>query len=158
MLKNLLTILIVIVCAAPLMAQQSGIPGPANTTPTGLGVKPALTPWSLLSSDKITWSHSYSVSYFSGGNTSSSVGLLHTTMNYEISSKLSLSVNLGMRHNAGALFGSGEHDASVLPGFRLDYRPSDNVFMSVSVQTYEGYVYPYYGRNYYRRVSPYLID
>ena len=38
----------------------------------GVGVKPATNTFSLLDFSRITWSHSYSVSFFSGGNTSGS--------------------------------------------------------------------------------------
>ncbi len=54
------------------------------------GVQPAPTPFSLLDLSRISWSNSYSVSYFSGGNNSGSTGLLNSTMFYEVSSKLSL--------------------------------------------------------------------
>jgi hypothetical protein len=114
-----------------------------NSRP-GIGIQPANSAYSLLDLSRITWSHSYSVSFFSGGSTSGSVGLWTTQMNYEISSKLHLALNIGLLHNPGALWSNGEKsEATVLPGFRLDYQPSRNVFMSVSFQQYSGYYSPY---------------
>ena len=133
------------------------------STPSGIGVKPAVSPLSLLDASRITWSHSYSVAFFSGGSYSGSAGLLQTTMMYDISDNLKLSLNLGMTHNPGALFNSGqEHNASFLPGVQLDWRPSENVFMSLSVQTYNGYTSPYapyyYGTRYSRPGSVWFLE
>ncbi len=114
------------------------------------GVQPAVTPFSLLDLSRIKWSHSYSVGYFSGGNGSGSMGLLNTAMFYEISSKLSLNLNLGVAHNTGAIWGDGSNDATFLPGFMLDYHPSENFRLSIGMQHYTGYMNPYYYNNPYR--------
>jgi hypothetical protein len=37
-------------------------------------------------------------------------------------------------HNTGAIWGDGNNDATVLPGFMLDYHPSDKFQMSIMVQ------------------------
>ena len=116
-----------------------------NSTST-VGIKPAVTPFSLIDLSRVKWSHSYSVSFFSGGDYSGSMGLFRTNMFYELSPKLSLSFNLGVAHNTGAIWGDGSSDATLLPGFRLDYHPSDKFRMSLGVQTYSGYVWPYYYR------------
>ena len=141
-----------ILCFGVVSAQQSDVAAAkekvANSN-VGFGVNPASSAFSLLDMSRITWSHSYSVSFFSGGRSSGSVGLLNSTMNYELSESLNLMVNLGVLHNTGAVWGDGEHSASFLPGFRLDYRPSENFFMSISYQQHPGYGYysPYYGRS-----------
>ncbi len=159
MIKYVTVLLATLMCVSGALAQQSDIASVQTSVErAGLGVQPAVTPFSLLNSEKITWSHSYSVSFFSGGNSSSSAGLLNTTMNYDISSKLKLQVNLGLVHNPGALWGSGDSEAKILPGFRLDYRPSDKVFMTIGVQTYSGYNNPYLGRGYYSRYNPLLLE
>lgn len=110
-------------------------------------LKPAVTPFSLLDFSRITWSNSYSVSFFSGGNSSSSLGIWNTSMMYEVSSKLSLAVNVGIAHNPGAIWGDANNSADVLPGFLLDYHPSKNFSISIGMQTYKGtygYRNPYY--------------
>jgi hypothetical protein len=161
MKRLMVTVVAVIGLAGLVSAQQSDVASLKETTAgvrTGLGINPAVTPYSLLDLSRISWSHSYSVAFFSGRGSSGSVGLWRTTMDYDISSRLHLSVNLGVLHNPGALWGNAEADATVLPGFRLDFRPSDNIFMSISVQQGLGYYSPYYGRPYYGRMSPFFTD
>ena len=76
-------------------------------------------------------------------------------MYYEFSPKLSLALNLGILHDPSALWGNGDNQASLLPGFRLDYHPSDKVSMSVSFQRYNGFYSPYTGFGQVRPYSPY---
>ena len=114
-----------------------------NST-SGIGLRPAVTPFSLIDLSRVRWSHSYSVSFFSGGDYSGSYGVLRTNMFYDLSSKLSLALNLGIGHNTGAIWGDGSSNATLLPGFQLDFHPSDNFRMSVGVQTYGGYLSPFY--------------
>lgn len=159
MTRSLLLILTIFSCVGGLAAQQADVASLNSASSTGgFGMKPYPSPFSLLDASRITWSHSYSVSFFSGGNNSGSVGMLSSTMFYELSPRLSLAINLGMLHNTGALWGDGESRAEFLPGFRLDWRPSDKVFMSVSFQRYYGEWPPYYGRGYYHRIGPVRPD
>ena len=116
-----------------------------------VGLKPAVTPFSLLDFSRIRWSNSYSVSYFSGGNSSSSVGVWNTSMFYDISTNFSLALNVGIAHNPGAIWGDANNSAEVLPSFLLNYHPSKNFQISIGMQTYrgnDGYGYGY-GNPYY---------
>jgi hypothetical protein len=115
---------------------------PTGTGGAGLGVKPAESPFSLINLSRVKWSHSYSVSFFSGG-VSGSAGLWNSTMFYEISPKLSLALNFGIMHNTGAIWGDGKNSATFLPGLRLDYHPSDKFRLSVMVQRAAGWYDPY---------------
>ena len=121
------------------------------------GSQAAPTPFSLLDLSRISWSHSYSVSYFSGGNNSGSAGLLNSTMFYEISSKLSLAVNIGVAHDPGAMFSNGQSNSTILPGFALDYHPSENFRVSVRYQKFNNGNYPNYdsGSQWHRRTNPF---
>lgn len=154
MKRSLILVLVSLMLAGALSAQQADVASlkdsKANAV-SGLGITPAGSPFSLLDLSRIKWSNSYSVAFFSGGGSSGSVGLWSTSMDYEISSKLHLAVNLGILHNPGALWGQAESNARFLPGFRLDYRPSDKLMMSISVQRGIGYYDPYYYRPYYDR-------
>ncbi|MEW6051626.1 MAG: hypothetical protein AB1644_11285 [Candidatus Zixiibacteriota bacterium] len=107
---------------------------------SALGARPVSSPFSLLDMSRVRWSNSYSMSFFSGGGLSGSVGLLNSTMFYDFSPKLSLALNIGILHNTGALWGQGSSDASILPGFRLDYHPSSKFSMALEVQQYSGLV------------------
>lgn len=146
MIKLLLNTILILALVGTVSAQQADIASLRDASAnaqTGFGISPAGNPFSLIDLSRIKWSHSYSVSFFSGGNSSGSLGLLNSSMAYEISSKLHLSVNLGVLHRPGALWSGDQSGTSFLPGFRLDYKPSKNVHMSISVQRYGGYVSPY---------------
>lgn len=152
MKKLLYSVFVMMFLAGTLSAQQADVASLKKSTArvqNGLGISPAASPFSLLDLSRIKWSHSYSVSFLSGGGSSGSIGLWNTTMNYEISSKLRLAVNLGMLHTPFGSSSGGQQGTDFLPGFRLDYQPSENVLMTLSVQKYVGYYSPYSGR-YYR--------
>ncbi|MCX6834304.1 MAG: hypothetical protein NTW07_04090 [candidate division Zixibacteria bacterium] len=161
MKRLFITSLVLLVTVGSLSAQQSDVASLKDSKAssiTGLGISPASTPFSLLDLSRVRWSNSYSVAFFSGGGSSGSIGLWNTGLDYDISSKLHLALNLGVLHNPGALWGRSEAQASFLPGFRLDFRPSDKVMMSLSVQQVAGYYSPYDSRSYYRGVGPYLTE
>lgn len=149
-MKTILTIFALIVLALPVSAQfVEQAPLTSDRAESSFGSSPAATPFSLLDLSRIRWSHSYSVSYFSGGNTSGTLGILSTAMMYEFSPKLSLNLNIGVAHNPGALWGDDKNNnTELLPGFLLDYHPSEKFRMSVGFQKFVGnYFYP----NYYNR-------
>ncbi len=98
-----------------------------------LGTRPAPNPFSLLDLSKLQFSHSYSMTFLSGGSGSGSAGLLNTSVFYEISPKLSLQLDLGVLHNSGAIWGDANNDATLLPGFILDFHPSDKFSMVIGV-------------------------
>jgi len=123
------------------LADQAEIANVNNNT--GIGLNPASSPFSLIDLSRVKWSHSYSVSFFSGGNNSSSLGLWNSSMFYEFSNNLSLTLNLGVAHDANALFGGESSFSKILPGFLLDYHPSNNFNLRVGFQSYAGYN-PYY--------------
>ncbi len=109
-----------------------------NILGNGLGITPANTPFSLLDMSRIKWSHSYSISFFSGGNYSGSSGLLNSTMLYEINPNLTFALNLGVAHDPGAVFGNGNNSATFLPGFMIDFRPSDNFNIRIDYKQLDG--------------------
>ncbi len=144
-MKSLLAAVLVILACGAVSAQlvdQAELEEASKSH--SLGIAPVSRPSSLLDLSKVRWSHRYSLSFFSNSAYSGSTGLLNTTMFYDFSSKLSLAVNLGIAHNAGALWGNGNNDATILPGFLLDYHPSDKFRMSIEVQTISGGYHPYY--------------
>lgn len=157
MMKNVVTVIVVMLLAAAAFGQdidQARLNEPTATN--SMGVRPVETPFSLIDLSRIKWSHSYSVSYFSGSGYSGSAGLASTSMFYEFSPKLSLQLNLGILHNPGALWGDENNSATFLPGGRLDYRPSDKFHLSIGVQTYSGRAYygPYGYTSRYGLISP----
>ena len=152
-------IVIGLICLAGSTAAQSSDAAKLDdiTRSSSLGIKASPSPFSLLDLSRLRWSHSYSLSYFSGSGNSGSVGLLSSSMLYDLSSKLTLGLNLSIAHNTGALWGDGSSQASFLPGFWLDFHPSSKFNMSISVQRYEGSNYPFMYRSHAwpRYLSPY---
>lgn len=112
-----------------------------STRANSLGVIPVERPFSLIDLSRVRFSHSYSMSYFSGYS-NGSAGLWNTTMYYDFSSKLSLNVNVGVLHNTGAIWGDGKNNSTFLPGFLLDYHPSDKFRLLIGMQTHSGGYYP----------------
>jgi hypothetical protein len=112
-----------------------------STRVNSLGVMPVERPFSLIDLSRVRFSHSYSLSYFSG-YANGSAGLWNTSMYYDFSTKLSLAVNVGVMHNTGAIWGDGKNNATFLPGFLLDYHPSEKFRLSIGMQTYSGGLYP----------------
>jgi hypothetical protein len=109
-----------------------------------LGTRPASNPFSLLDLSKMSWSHSYTFGFVSGAGTSGSMGILNNTMFYEFSPALSLRLDIGIMHNSGAIWGDANNDATLLPGFQLDYHPSDKFSLTVGMTRYNPAVMPYY--------------
>ena len=145
-LRYLLSALMLVMLASlasAQMADRAELEGLSKTS--GMSVKPAANPFSLLDMSRVRWSHSYSVGFFSGGATSGSVGLLNSTMFYDISRSLSLSINLGVAHSGGS-WGEGR-SATVLPGFTLDYHPSDKFRMTFMIQRFDAALNPLVGRS-----------
>lgn len=116
-----------------------------------LGLKPVSKPFSLIDLSRVRWSHSYSVSFFSGGGTSGSVGLYSGSLFYEFTSSLSIDLRLSVAHNPGSFFDRDKSpDASLFPAVNLDYHPSENFRLSVGFASYPGIYYnPYYYYPYY---------
>lgn len=143
-MKTTISILCVLMLTLSATAQKADVAALQNVASQNpVGLKPGTSLFSLIDLSKIRWSNSYSVSYFSGGSASGSMGLLHTSMFYPISSKLNLTVDLGLAHDiSGNLTASGR-SATIVPGFSLDYRPSRNFSLSLNYRTYNGLIGPY---------------
>ena len=108
-----------------------------------VSVPPAVNPFSLLDLSKLRFSSSYSVAYGTSSLGSSSLGMLRTTAYYDFSPKLSMAFSLGVSHNPGALFNKTQNaDATLFPGFALDYHPSDKFRFNLNVQR-TPYLYRY---------------
>jgi len=125
--------------------------GAAETTPLELNQdqvslqlqKPSLS-LSLLDPSRLKMSHAYSLSFVTGGGHSQTIGLYMNSIEYQVSRPLTLTLHLGYLHQPTALFGRSGNSSfggSFLPGFELDYRPSENFFFKINMSSY---TYPYY--------------
>jgi len=106
------------------------------TAPQGQGLL------GLFSPDRFHMSHSYGVTFFSGGGQSGSVGLYTNTMDFRLSDPLSLRINTGILHRPFGGPKNAPDDAQLVHGAELIYKPTKNFQMNVgysSTPFYGGY-------------------
>ena len=108
--------------------------------------KPPSLPFFDLS--RLNLSHSYSIGYFSGSGFSGTQAYYNGTIHYQLANPLTLTLNIGVLHDPGAVFGGKNfNDNSMfLPSGWLDWRPSENFRMSIGFETVPAY---YRGGDYY---------
>jgi len=149
MKKFVTYILIGILTALPVaaMAQMQN----TVTVPGTLLDNPIKRTFSLLDPQRLKIRHAYSLSYFSGGSNSGTVGMYLSTIQYQIARPLTLRVGLIYAHNPLSMFGrqtGGIVREGIYPSFYLDYRPSSNFYLGIGFQRVPGYRYAaprYYG-------------
>ena len=103
-----------------------------------LGVESDAKNSSLLDPQRLRISHSYSFSYFSNSNTSGSYGTYTTTLRYQLSNPLSLTLSLNYLHQPLSVFGRNDLKVknSILPNFQLHYKPSNSFSLWINVLTF----------------------
>jgi len=103
-----------------------------------LGVESNARNFSLLDPQRLQMNHSYTFSYFSSGTTSGSFGVYTTTLKYQLSNPLSLTLSLNYLHQPLSVFRQDDLRLknSVLPNFQLHYRPSNNFSLWINVLTF----------------------
>jgi hypothetical protein len=102
-----------------------------------LGIKSNIQGFSLLDPSRFKLHQSYSFSYFSSGNTSGSLGIYTTTLQYQLSNPLSLTLSLNYLHQPLTVFGQNSWGIknSVLPNFQLSYRPNSSFSFMLNIIT-----------------------
>ena len=142
-MRHLVALALVVLLAVPVSAQFADEARlQESQSSLSLGSMPVKNPFSLIDMSKLHFSHSYSLAFTSGGAGSGTAGLLNTTMLYELSPSLSLAVNVGVSHTAGSIYDANANNSDILPGFALDYHPSEKFRMSISYQRVNGALYP----------------
>jgi hypothetical protein len=118
-----------------------------------LGVKYEKNSFSLLDPARFRLQQSYSFSYFSNSKYSGSLGVYTTTLNYQLSQPLSLTVSLNYLHQPLSVFGRDNMGVKddILPNFQLHYRPSNSFSLWINVITFpsaydRGYANPWWER------------
>ncbi len=103
-----------------------------------LGFKSNTKSLSLLDPARLRMYHSYTFSYFSGAKTSGSFGIYTTTLKYQLSNPLSLTLSLNYLHQPLSVFGRDDLGVknSILPNFQLHYRPSNSFSLWINVLTF----------------------
>lgn len=113
----------------------------------GLGLKPL----GFLDPSRMTFSHSYTMSYLSAGSEGVMRGLFMETIGYRLSDPVSLTLNLGYLHQPYSTYGPEgiSKSGAFVGGAALTWRPRDNMFLHFEVANYPssyGYGYYPYGR------------
>jgi hypothetical protein len=118
-----------------------------------LGVKSEKNSFSLLDPARLKLQQSYSFSYFSNSKQSGSLGVYTTTLNYQLSKPLNLTLSLNYLHQPLSVFGRDKTRMKddILPNFQLQYRPSKSFSLWINVITFPsaygtGYVNPWWER------------
>ncbi|MCP4567613.1 MAG: hypothetical protein GY841_08545 [FCB group bacterium] len=146
----LLSLLVLPLTLTAQMTDQVEIKEITQEYDLGLSRRPSVP---LIDLSRLNMSHAYSISFFSGNGQSGSVGMYNNMMTYKLADPLTLTLNLGILHNPGSLWGdkSFSNDAVFLPSGWLDWRPSKNVSLSIGFETLPAYNgYNNAGRYWYR--------
>jgi hypothetical protein len=149
MAKKVLTLVIVLIVAVPLLHAQVHPEQTSPYKPSKMGIQPRGFLESLLNPEKFSMSHSYSVSMFSLGGQTFSQGLYLNTMNYKFSDPLTMQVRIGYVHQP---FGGLNQNAAVggqlfVQRAMLQYKPSKNTTFSIDFQQVpSSMLSPYYYR------------
>ena len=102
----------------------------------------------LFSPQNFKMMHSYSMSVFSGGGATGSLGMYTNTMLFRLSSPLTLKVNTGIAHQPfGGPEGVSSQGAKFMHGAELIYAPSEKFQMRIGYSNnpfYSGYSPGYY--------------
>jgi hypothetical protein len=135
----------VCLCAIPATLIAQGLPstgesgGFTGAPRAGDLLAPAKTNtgFSLLDPSRLSIHHSYTLSYFSGGGQSGSVGMYMSTIEYQFAQPLSVRVGLGYLHQPLGFLNSNANPVGneILPNFQVEWRPSENFHFQVDYLT-----------------------
>ena len=103
-----------------------------------LGLESNNKSFSLLDPQRLKMYHSYTFSYFSGAKASGSFGVYSTTLKYQLSNPLTLTLSLNYLHQPLSVFQQDDLRVKngILPNFQLHYRPSNNFSLWINVLTF----------------------
>ena len=150
-----LTLFIVLLMIFPVFAQDDHQTSFSNYV-SGLTIsKPAGFLDALLKSDKFSMSQSYSLSYYSAGKYSGSMGLYLNTLKYQFSDPLMMQVSVGYLHQPfGGVNGLNKNPLQgevFLESAMFQYKPTENMSITVDYRqiprsAVSPYSYYYYNR------------
>lgn len=115
------------------------------------GLSAAIGSLNLFDPSRFSMSHSYSLSFMSGGGYSTSLGMYQNTMRYLVSDKLLLTTRLGFIHNPlQGGYGTNQNLwNNLIYGADVLYHPTPNLWLNLSINQgplYNRYYYPYTNR------------
>lgn len=106
-----------------------------------------------LNPNKFSMSHSYTLSFSTIGGESISQGLYLNTMQYQLSSPLTMYLQLGFLHQPFGDFGQQDlsHNQFFLSGAGVEYKPSKHLSLQFEFSQRPYSYYSFYNRQYNRR-------
>ena len=120
---------------------------------SGDGFNLGIQPSGLFDPSRMSFTHSYSMNYFSSGGAALAQGLFMETIRYRLSNPVTLTLNLGYLHQPYSTFDSGvgpSQSGEFLGGASLTWRPADNMFLHIELANYPKYYgYGAYPRSFY---------
>jgi hypothetical protein len=138
-------IVIVGICiAAPLLAWSQSTENNMRFNDylrSGGGYGLGLSNLGLLDPSRMSFTHSYSMTYATSDGESVMRGLFMESIGYKISNPLFLTLNLGYLHQPYSTFDTGglNRNGAFIGGAALDWRPAKNMFLHFEVANYPSY-------------------
>lgn len=118
MMKKLTLAVLVLI---PAIAFAQGVPDLKGKSYTGKDT------YSLFDPSRLSMRQSYSLSYFSGGGRSGSIGYYLNSIEYAFANPLKIRFDLGYLHSPTSMFSGGSSSlgsGAFVPGLAIDWRPS----------------------------------
>ncbi|MFH1861849.1 MAG: hypothetical protein ABH878_03460, partial [bacterium] len=103
----------------------------------GLGVNTL----GFLDPSRLSFSHSYTMTYMASGNDGVARGLFMETIGYQLSRPVTLTFNVGYLHQPYSSYGPDGplQSGTFVGGAALTWRPSDNMFLHFEVANFPSY-------------------
>lgn len=108
---------------------------------SGGGYGLGLSSLGLLDPSRMSFSHSYSMTYATSRGESVMRGLFMESIGYRLSIPIFLTLNLGYLHQPYSTFDTGglNRNGAFIGGAALDWRPAKNMFLHFEVANYPSY-------------------
>lgn len=139
-MRKLIAILIISI-SVPALAQS--IPQPSADSYVKKGT------FSIFDPSKLSMTQSYSLSFYSSGGNSGSIGYYMNSLEYRFSNPLKIRIDLGYLHSPTGMFSrnsSANNSGIFVPGITIDWKPTDNFNFRFDYRSRSGY-YDGYGIN-----------
>ncbi|MBZ0200315.1 MAG: hypothetical protein K8H86_10635 [Ignavibacteriaceae bacterium] len=119
---------------------------PTSNVKDGIITQPSSSLFGFLNSENFSMHHSYSLSYSSFGSNGLALGVYTNSMNFNFSNNLDVQVDASLVHSPYSSFGNDAQNninGIYLSRAALNYRPWDDVYISVQYRQLPAYASPY---------------
>lgn len=129
---------------------------PSNSVKDGIISQTSSPLFGFLNSENFSMSHSYSMSYSSIGSSGLALGVYTNSMNLNLAENLNIQVDASLVHSPYSSFGKDVQNSIngiYLSRAALNYKPWNDVFITVQYRQMPGYYPGYYGYGLFDRFS-----